>query len=74
MPFIREPPKLQEVFVLSTPQHMLDKLFWEVRAFNGGADTEDLFGYRNSGFAAFNCAVTALHCADWGSGQAQDEA
>jgi hypothetical protein len=65
MPFIRDPPKLQEVFVLSTPQNMLDKLFWEVRAFNGGTDTEDLFGYRNSGFAAFNCAVTALHCADW---------
>jgi hypothetical protein len=49
MPFIRDPPKLQEVFVLSTPQNMLDKLFWEVRAFNGGTDTEDLFGYRNSG-------------------------
>jgi hypothetical protein len=65
MPFIREPPKLQEVFDLSTPQHMLNKLFWEVGLFKGGLDDPGLLGYRNSGFAAFNCAVTAAHCADW---------
>src|SRR5260221_1552154 len=65
MAFIREPPKLQEVFSLSTPQHMLDKLFWEVGLFKDGMDDPGLFGYRNSGFAGFNCAVTAAHCADW---------
>jgi hypothetical protein len=54
MPFIPEPPpNLQEVFALSTHQHMLDKLFWEVSLFKGSLDDPGLFGYRNSGFAAF---------------------
>jgi hypothetical protein len=73
MPFIREPPKLQEVFDLSTPQHMLDKLFWEVDLFKGGLDDPGVFGYRNSGFAAFNCAVTATHCADWAWSSAEQD-
>jgi hypothetical protein len=33
MPFIIAPPKLQEVFTLSVPQHMLEKLYWELGIF-----------------------------------------
>jgi hypothetical protein len=66
MPFIsQQPPSLQEVFSLSTPENMLHKLLWEVGLFKDSLDDRGLFGYRNSGFAAFNCAVTAAHCADW---------
>jgi hypothetical protein len=33
MPFIREAKPLNEVFALTTPQHMLMKLAWEIGQF-----------------------------------------
>jgi hypothetical protein len=66
MPFLREPPKLQEVFLLATPGHMLQKLFWEVRQFKTSlADTDGVLPNVDPCYSAFNYAITALHCADW---------
>jgi len=67
MPFIRQDKPLQEVFSLTTPHHMLNKLYWEAKQFRNACDdrSDDIYAYPNAGYIAFNCAVTALHCADW---------
>jgi hypothetical protein len=66
MPFIYEPKPLKEVFLLATPHHMLSKLAWEIRQFERAlADHQQLGSFGTASYCAFNCAVTALHCADW---------
>jgi hypothetical protein len=68
MPFISPPaPPRDGVFVLSTPQHMLAKLGWEVGQFKRTVHEQQgqLGAILFAGYQAFNCAVTAWHCADW---------
>lgn len=68
MPFIFEPKRQKEVFFISTPQAILIKLEWEISEFERSCLPEvqsELAGLRTAAFHAFNCAVTALHCADW---------
>ncbi|MGO9328685.1 MAG: hypothetical protein ACLQJ0_11290, partial [Steroidobacteraceae bacterium] len=67
MPYIPEPPPPQDgVFVLSTPAHMLAKLNWEIAQFKRTISRQDQLGaILFAGYQAFNCAVTAWHCADW---------
>jgi len=60
-----EPP--DHVFGLTTPQHMLAKLGWEVRQLREAVRNQDN-DYRSimiAAYQAYNCAVTAWHCADW---------
>lgn len=77
MPYIPQPPPRPEnVFVMSRPADMLAKLSWE------NAQFQKIMRRQQSqpgsmifaGYQAFNCAVTAWHCADWAWGYADDEA
>ncbi len=77
MPYIRESPQTAEsVFVMSRPADMLAKLSWENAQFKmimEGQHSQPgsiIF----AGYQAFNCAVTAWHCADWAWGYADEEA
>ena len=61
------PKSPDHVFGLATPQHMLAKLGWEIRQLR-----ETIRNQENdwqltmiAAYQAFNCAVTAWHCADW---------
>jgi hypothetical protein len=75
MPFLDEPKRLKEVFSLATPNHMLHKLYWEVSEFRKAClhQNEDSYSYAATGYIAFNCAVTALHCADWAWSAAESD-
>jgi hypothetical protein len=72
MPFLppEPPPAPKNVFVLATPQHMLNKLRWELGQFRKtiSDQREDFAAILDAGYRAFNCAVTAWHCADWAWG------
>jgi hypothetical protein len=71
--FLPEPPPTpKNVFVLATPQNMLEKLHWELRQFRKtiSDQREDFAAILDAGYRAFNCAVTAWHCADWAWGYA----
>src|SRR5215472_16810668 len=72
MPFIFPitdfPQAPKNVFSLATPHHMLIKLGWEIRQFNEVLRAHDLSFIDEvwaPPFHAYNCAVTAWHCADW---------
>ena len=68
MPFLPvDQPRLQEVFSMATPLHMLLKLHWEAGQFRRFIEerSDSPFAFRDTGFVAFNCAITAFHCADW---------
>jgi hypothetical protein len=61
-----KPPK--EVFALATPRQMLCKLGWEIDQFKRALDAlnaQESYAFAAACYCAFNCAVTALHCADW---------
>src|SRR5262245_51126612 len=74
MPFIREPAPLKDVFALATPQHILTKLHWEIEQFERALGArERLDWFRTASYCAFNCAVTAFHCADWAWSSASEE-
>jgi hypothetical protein len=77
MPSVREPPPRPEnVFVMSQPADMLAKLSWENAQFQKIMSSQHyqpgamIF----AGYQAFNCALTAWHCADWAWGYADEEA
>ena len=54
-----------QVFRLSTPMHLLDKLWWEIAGFKRAQRSESQFKYLLPAYHAFNCAVTAWHMTDW---------
>jgi hypothetical protein len=62
LPFIHEDTPPKEVFSLATPQHILLKLAWEIKQFERASSGK---WNPDAAYAAFNCAVTAFHCADW---------
>jgi hypothetical protein len=68
------PPPQDGVFVLATPSHMLGKLSWEIGQLRHTlAEQSELLGaFQTAGYQAFNCAVTAWHCADWAWAYADD--
>lgn len=60
------PPDLPKVFVLTTPQHWMRKLYWEIAGFTQAEETQgEIFGYQVLGYWAANCAITAWHMTDW---------
>jgi hypothetical protein len=63
---IPPPSDVTNVFAMSQPAHMLQKLFWEwqllSRSLSPWTDNE---GHPAHVFAAFNTAVTAWHITDW---------
>jgi hypothetical protein len=66
--YVPEPPEpLKNVFALTNPGDLLNKLAWEVRELQRSLSPEvDEFPWLlASSYRAFNCAVTALHLADW---------
>ena len=75
MPFIRQTKPPKEVFALATPQHMLTKLAWEIDKFERAlaAEGREDGDFQSACYFAFNCAVTALHCADWAWSSAGEE-
>jgi hypothetical protein len=75
MPFIRQTKPPKEVFALATPQHMLTKLAWEIDKFERALAAEGRKDgdFQSACYFAFNCAVTALHCADWAWSSAGEE-
>ncbi|MFZ0150950.1 MAG: hypothetical protein WBG18_16190 [Xanthobacteraceae bacterium] len=70
MPFLPaldlpEPP--DHVFGMATPHHMLSKLAWEIGGLRQTVENQDK-DYRSimiAAYQAYNCAITAWHCADW---------
>lgn len=62
---IPEPP-LPKVFALTTPEHLLRKLWWEVREFEAAEKADsDIAGHIVVAYHAMNCSITAWHLADW---------
>ncbi|MCG3146440.1 MAG: hypothetical protein HONDAALG_04506 [Gammaproteobacteria bacterium] len=57
---------LPKVFALTTPVHLLRKLWWEVKEFEAAEnDNSELGTHLIVAYHAMNCAVTAWHMADW---------
>ena len=64
IPILPDPPP--NAFSLSMPTHMLFKLHWEIANLKRAVKQSDaLDAWRAPAFHAYNCAVTAWHCADW---------
>ena len=65
LPVIGAPP--DQVFMLATPAHMLNKLHWEIYSLRKALSEEpEHLGHTHApSYCAFNCAVTAWHLADW---------
>jgi hypothetical protein len=67
--FILEDPAQspEHVFHLAIPDHMLTKLWWEIRRLKEelAHAPESVRGVEHLSYCAFNTAVTAIHCADW---------
>lgn len=64
IPIPPEPPP--NAFALATPVHMLYKLYWEIACLKRSIDaTDSIDAWRAPSYHAYNCAVTAWHCADW---------
>lgn len=55
---------IDQVFGLSTPYHLMLKLFWEIKQLEQTVARQETF-ITESLYHAFNCAITAWHCADW---------
>ena len=54
------------MFALSTPDHLLAKLRWEVSGFKRAEGRKNEFrGHLIAAYHAMNCAITAWHMADW---------
>lgn len=62
-----EPHLLKSVFALTNPNDMLHKLAWEIRELEASLRTDaDEFPWTLApAYRAYNCAVTAVHLADW---------
>ncbi len=67
MPQIPTPDTpLPKVFALTSPAHLLRKLWWEVREFEvAEEDDSELGAHLIVAYHAMNCAITAWHMADW---------
>ena len=64
IPILPDPPP--NSFALATPAHMLYKLHWEIANLKRAIESHDTIdAWRAPRFHAYNCAVTAWHCADW---------
>ena len=61
MPTITFQPTHPQIFSLTTPDHLLLKIHWEIRQLKTRND--DIFP--TLAYHAFNCAVTIWHMADW---------
>jgi hypothetical protein len=61
------PKRLDHVFLLATPVHMLTKLHWEIYSLRKALSEkpEHITHTHIAAYCAFNCAVTAWHLADW---------
>lgn len=58
--------RLPKVFTLSTPQHLLGKLRWEVAGFKRAEASKHRLGWHlTASYHAANCAITAWHMTDW---------
>ena len=66
MPTIQIPETLPKVFAMSTPAHLMRKLWWEIGRLEKTLQTErNAFdGHLTAAYQAFNCAVTAWHMVD----------
>lgn len=66
MPTVHFPRRLPKVFNLSTPQHWLGKLHWEIKSFKRTESRNDgIFSELIAAYQATNCAITAWHMVDW---------
>jgi hypothetical protein len=54
----------EELFWIATPEQILHKLYWEISQFKQACIDDEYVGGRNAVFNAFNCAITAVRCAD----------
>lgn len=55
-----------QVFALATPDHMLHKLYWEIKQLEISLGTEHKLAFAHApAYHAFNCAITAWHISDW---------
>jgi hypothetical protein len=60
------PERLPKVIVLSTPQHFLGKLYWEIEQFCKAEIPQQAIGaHLIASYHAANCAITAWHMTDW---------
>jgi hypothetical protein len=65
MCFIPNPRAPEQVFGLATPHHLLIKLYWEISELEAAVAPAPPPARAPAVYHAYNCAVTAWHCADW---------